>query len=400
MAVYADTRYLHVPARFAAYADKNDMSVMLREMRQEIVDKYRVIAEGQGQVGAGSSAEAALLQRFFQEIKTASKLGEMGTDTSFLPTALTMQIIQNATKMGGYGSANTNWTHAFFRGMGENQGIYFEREMANITAAALNLGGANTTGNSLMMGDETVNVGGMSAKALGNIMSQVSKGTLKSIEAQTQKWAQQAAKASNRYVTVGVSGKIDVSGLNAEFTLTATGNPTLDHIIQLLSKATFTAKSYASVTTQYVDILKQVFTQESTRHELHLGSTNENRIFLDMLMKFGHLPYAVAVSFYYRTLNSRSKVVREELSRLRWIYELTGYGQTYTNITQDLQRRLNLESGMGAKYLIYNDPASGNIYVRSTAELINQAMAEFARYLSGQSSVIGKYIVSSGIQSV
>ena len=388
MAVYNDKRLYHVPARYASFAEMSP-SVVLQEMRQKLVEQFQTISVGGGGEGAGSSAEAKTLQNFFQQIKQmTSKTGSMQSEGGQLSRALMWQVITKAEALGGY-HQNREW---FKMWGGQVQGVQFERELANIVAAVANMTGANTTGSKLMTGSGSlgaVNLAGAGSKAdLTGALDTVVQEWLKSTDERLRKLAQDMMKNSNQLVTIGVSGKIDVTALTAEYNFVATGNAEFDHVARLLKTATFTAKSYASLKKEYLEALETLSITEGNRNELHLGSTSSKRIYIDMLMKFGDLPYPVAASFYYRTMHSRGRKPMDDLNRLRWIYELTGYGQTY--LTDWFQQRIAAESGMGAKYLIYNDPSTNNIYVKSTAELVVDVMADFAKMIKNGTSVIGK----------
>ena len=384
------SRLYHVPKRYEEYAQMSPTTV-LNEMRKQLIDQYETIAEGGGGVGSGSAAEAKVLQNFFQQIKRMTAKDSAGADPADkFARSLMWKVISQAEAIGGYRQGR-EW---FKMWGGQVQGVQFERELANIVASVVNMtGGSGVKGSQLMTGSGTlgsVNIGGAEKQGnLTDVLKPVIKEWITSADQNLRKMGQAISGKTNQLVTMAVSGKIDVTALTCDYTFIATGNAEFDRAAQLLKTATFTAKSYASLSKEWSDEYYEQLIRQSNRTELHLGSTSSKRIYIEMLMKYGDLPYPVAASFYYRTMHSRkSEETKKSLSQLRWIYELTGYGQTY--VTQWFQNKIEQESGMGAKYLIYNDPATNNIYVRSTADLVKECMANFVHKLRGGTSVLEK----------
>lgn len=367
-----------------------DPSTVLQDMRKSLTQQYKAIAEGAAASGAGSSAEAKLLQDFFQQIKRMTSKTADNTIGGKFSNILISQVIQRAEAINSHYKSGREW---FKMWGGKEQGTNFERELATIVAAVANMTGAhNLKGQQLMTGSGTlgaVNIGGYNnKKGVSDILNTTVRSWLESGDEQLQQLAKDMKTKSNELITVNVSGKIDVTALTVEYKFEATGNALFDQVAQLLKTATFTAKSYASLSKEWLDEYQEVFIRASYTSELHLGSTNLNRIYIDMLMKYGNLPYPVAASFFYRSMHTRGRKPMEELNRLRYIYELTGYGQTY--ITNWFQKKIEQESGMGAKYLIYNDPASDAIYVKSTAEIVQDVMGQFINRIKRGTSVLSK----------
>ena len=385
-----DIRTYHVPVRYKSYMDMSPSKV-LADIRQGLIKQYQTIASGKAQKGSGSKDEAKILQDFFLQLKQMTSKQPSQNPITRFETALMNNVIAQAIKLSGGKFKNVTGGREWFQmAGGKDQGFNFEQELAAIVGAVANMtGGSFHSMTELMVGgqDRSVNVGGVMYNELKSMVQQIGENWIKNIDDKMVKSGKDLLKGQNRLVTVNVSGKIDVMALTSEYTFIPTVSAEFNTVAQLLKTATFTAKSYRSM---IYDIEKKLPVASKTT-ELHLGGTNTNRILLDMVMRYGQLPYPVAASFVYKTLNSFSKSntgLYEEMSRLRWIYELTGYGQTYLDTY--IQKQIEKESGMGAKYLIYNDPSTNNIYVRSTADLVQEIMRDFIGSIKNGSSVISK----------
>ena len=119
-------------------------------------------------------------------------------------------------------------------------------------------------------------------------------------------------------------GKIDASGLTFTGTITAEPTSYLGKIARLLSKANFTAKSYASEKERWVSAIRMKLITQTKSNALHLGSTESARVFLTVLGS--HLDPPVALSAYMYIINTKNQYVKAMAARMRFIYELTGYG--------------------------------------------------------------------------
>lgn len=390
-------RRFHVPTKYSEYADA-DPSRVLFELKNDIINEYRRTAKGKS-TDHGSRLAAKELQDFFQELKIASKIGT--TLAGSIHADLMNQIIESTIKIGDYGE-----NKAFFQNMSGNaaeRGEQFERELSNVLAAVFQLAGSSRyTGKELasrvQLGAQKVNLLGASKADLVSIVDETGRGLIQSARTQLEKNIAKSVntKKGSQFVKTDVSGKIDVSGLMAEVVITASPTTYLYKIANLLSHASFSAKSYASKQIEYNKTLRDIFYSTSTRSYLHLGETKGSRILLDIFNT--RYPYPVSISFYIVLTRSRSRDVQLSLSQLRFIYELTGYGQTY--IQKTVQDILAKDGAVGANYFIYNDPASiSGIYVKSTAEIIDDLIDSVNEMIIGESSVLSKYYMSSGAQS-
>ena len=185
-----------------------------------------------------------------------------------------------------------------------------------------------------------------------------------------------------------MQGKIDVTGTMATVTVEVGANPYLAEIAELLNKASFSIKSYSSKS--FDKELERLIDSKVTK--LHLGHTNQKRILQDVLGAAG-IPNKVSLSMYYYAKKTRNRTVKKEASRLIFIYELTGYGQKYVN--NAIQSVLSELGVNGANYFIYNDPATQDIHVVSTAKLIKDMWEHVDDLLEKGATTLEKALFNS-----
>lgn len=175
---------------------------------------------------------------------------------------------------------------------------------------------------------------------------------------------EEIAKQANQKYTLGdhivktTSGKVDLNlGTLTLTNDTEIKNEFLNELIPLLNEATFTVKNYKGSTFE--------------KFGLELGHSNLFRSIvaeLNIVFPQNHTNWQRDI--FYRGAQiitktnkepsaSRNEVMKH-FSHMRFIYELSGLGL--------------IDSKTGkpqfAKYLIYNDPISSNIYVQDTASII------------------------------
>ena len=99
---------------------------------------------------------------------------------------------------------------------------------------------------------------------------------------------------------------------------------------------------------------------------LALGKSNIFRSIYGSLSDLGYEDRVVQSAIFagYNSIIRGNSSVANHFYHLRYMYELMGTGITYNGVSVG-----------HAKYLIYNDP-HGNIYVKSTAELLNDVLEE------------------------
>ena len=132
------------------------------------------------------------------------------------------------------------------------------------------------------------------------------------------------------------------------------------------------------------DIVKEI----TKLSKLHLGATDQTRIYTDILAAEAKLPEPVALSFALYLQKTHKASLGAELSRLRFIYELTGYGQKY--VADAIENVLRKEGASHANYFIYNDPSTNDIYVESTAAIITELWEEIANLLNSKEIALSR----------
>lgn len=156
--------------------------------------------------------------------------------------------------------------------------------------------------------------------------------------------------------------KTDVTG-TSKIQVTAQLNPQWELLYKLFQGKRFTVKNYSS----YV---------QDTKHPhvaLHLGDSDMYKAIYAVLSQLGYSQRYIdkvifsGLSSLLKSKQNNTKknaTVNQHFYHMRFIYELQGSG-VYDSEGNSIT---------GADFFIYNDPATKNIYVRSTAEMILDAI--------------------------
>ncbi len=147
------------------------------------------------------------------------------------------------------------------------------------------------------------------------------------------------------------SAKVDVTGYNAEWAIGAEIKPEWEDFIKTFTGAKFTVKNYSSST-------------KAPSEVIHIGNSDLYKAFYGTLTDTLNFKPQDAVHIYYHTINTDPLVedMPQHIVHIRFTYELTGNG-----LYDQQGNRLDT-----ADFFIYNDPASNNIWVRSTKSMISQ----------------------------
>ena len=389
-----DARILHVPSTYGDYSNLS-VSAAFEKIQREITQKFKNIATagtGINGIASGSVEGAKKLQDFFQLLKKVSESrGKELSDQNFIDKAKlevvdqVLEIFRQNNKIGPHGGRITQ----IFTTRGEKQGETFEKEIAFILSTVQSLAAGNglnksqliANATSAWLGQAKTNIGGVAKKAdLSAIIDNAAKTVMNNLNMNAAgRFKKRAATSGlNSLVTASVDNKIDVSGLAFEWNISAEATPYLQEIAGLLSQASFTLKSYSSKSWSK-DLKKEI---ESKYTALSLGGTNQGRIFMDLFLT--QVPAPVAMSMYMYLLNTSNQQIKQQGAQLRMLYELTGYGQTL--VDQVIREQLNKDGLSFANYIIYNDPATNNIYVQSTAQLWLQ-MRRYAADIVGRKHI-------------
>lgn len=186
-----------------------------------------------------------------------------------------------------------------------------------------------------------------------------------------EKLLQQLAEKEQKRVSTQVrdaTGKVDINGRAITLSYSKDLPFKVERLMQLMKDATFSVKSYTS---KAWDIENK---KDWSEIGLTLGNSNLYKAVTGALseVKMGHKQQN---SFFFRGVNTIlnnshgfGNITTTHFSHLRFIYELRGSG-------------LLDENGliMPVKFLIYNDPSSNAIYVKSTASIILEALDSATR---------------------
>lgn len=208
-----------------------------------------------------------------------------------------------------------------------------------------------------VVGGETGNV---SSKGLKDLEKALSDGIVKDIsqtivnnaESLTEKVTNESEIITR---PVARSAKVDVTGYNTSWTISADIQPIWEDFIKTFTGVKCTVKNYSS---------------DSTIDTIHLGNSDLYKVFYGTMTDTLNIkPRSAAVHTYFHSIysdNITDEDVAPHILHLRFIYELTG-GGLYTVDEFGKEHRLD-----SADFFIYNDPVTENIYVRSTKSMIAQ----------------------------
>lgn len=224
----------------------------------------------------------------------------------------------------------------------------FEEELAAVLSVIEKEATGSTIGiGGRLVGGQWANVlAGEVSKDVQKIMTEYVNGMARRVNNKPHKENKHWTKPTAR------SGKVDVNGLSTVEVVSEL-NPLWAELYQVFSGCTFSVKNYSSYFTNSLNI--------------HLGNTDYYKALYGSLSNLGYDQENID-KIIYSGLNSykksQNKTVALHFYHLRFIYELTGVG-LYDQEGQPIS---------GVDFLIYNDPGSDAIFVRSTADLIAQEL--------------------------
>lgn len=259
---------------------------------------------------------------------------------------------------------NGRTLHNLFRRIGRNNkdtGQKFEDDLAAVLASIVNLANLNkkrVTYKNFSLGSETG-----TTDIFNGLEQEIAEDLTIDL---AEKLAQDIKDQSKSRM-----GKIDtmvnqtIVNINAKF-------PIPDSLLEALSNATFTDKSYRSIgwdkkANKTIDLGDRV---------IHLGNSSPYKAILGSMSSLG-FSRSDAQYIYYAGRNiadgndfdppqESPDYFKLHIYHLRYLYELTGAGIIYQNFSES--------SFGGAKFLVYNDPNSMEILCVSTAQIISQLL--------------------------
>lgn len=314
----------------------------------ELMDKLKL-----EQKAKTDRLKAKEMEDVLYTIKNLKMLSENSIDTALNEQA--QEIIQqslmalNANRRGRNKFTSQSLFHRTHKTKTSlNSDDIFEEELAAVIASIETL----ATGKTISLDSKLV--GTSSANIFITETDDTVKKVLSKYNAKLSNAIQQKSSTKQDRHTVNVratAGKVDVTGIS-DMSITAELNPAWEHLMKLFSNCTFSVKNYSS--------------KALTSLNIHLGSTNIYKALYGALSQSNRteqeINYIIGAGLR-SYMASKNKTVATHFYHLRFIYELTGVG------LYDSEGPIS-----GVDFLIYNDPSSEAIYVRSTADLILQEL--------------------------
>lgn len=300
-------------------------------------------------------ANAQKLEDFFKKLKSDAKNWSIDNPVE---SAINQQILEDIQTISNTG---TKVSKLFRR----SKGLDFEKEMSKVIYSILSqVSDEKVSKNNQLL--DIIHVGSKKANIEKNkidlnelFLNPSVQRILEQTQVKTKKYLSDQAKNNKMlsYYLTDVEGKVDVQGAEVQIR----GNPSSEllEIYHLLKDATFSAKNYGDL---YWDRKIHSFNYSS---DLILGNTNVFRAFYSVLRDLKYNQSTIISAFWSSWYGAeKNPNIALRINQIRFVYELTGAGLKYN---QDL---INGH----VKYLIYNAPDSDDIYVRSTAKIINDLL--------------------------
>lgn len=302
-------------------------------------------------------ANAQTLEKFLRELKLAAN---QGNSSEFFHNEILDAILQG---IKSHLRGNTK-VETLFRKRGNSylQGKRFEDDLTNVVLTIMEQVAADPK----TVSRKEINIGTRTGSPLNDLHETIDDMGNEIVEGVGEELLERMRKndtnALKEFYSKNVQGKIDVRGYEIEVNAQAT--PKMLEIYELLKDATFSAKSYSSMT--WDQALKEMVS--TSRKAITLGHSHFYRAFSGPLLDLGYdIRTTNSAIFAGENMVGRKENVAQHFFHLRYIYELTGSGIIYTD-----------GGYLGeVKYLIYNDPASDEIYVKSAAEILEDILSNY-----------------------
>ena len=326
------------------HSSNNPRHSIYEEMRQvhnTMLAKYNLTKEAMPDI-----ARAKIMTKYLRAFKQIGN--KDGNHASPIQIPMEAEAIDEITKMvgealgigkqGGYSLFRMR--HDWYLHKQKEWGVddVFEAELNQLLNHALD----KATGG--------LGIGGSGASVVGNLSANISQEFMSSLGPYFSQKTQSETSESDVITKPEFrSGKVDVTSFTGE--ITSNVHPQWQEFVQVFKGARFTVKNYSST---------------SQTETIHLGNTNIAKSLLGSLDEL-NIAQDAAIHIFFHSLayaKRGNSLVGQHILHLRFAYELAGGGLRDSN-----NNRLD-----SADFFIYNDPASDNIYVRSTKEMIANAM--------------------------
>ena len=299
-------------------------------------------------------AQAKELQAFFQQLKTQAN-GEKATNNVI--SAITADYILKKVQ------EKTNWKNPIFSQFG---GYNLEKQLYQIIESVYEMSNIDNFFNDIYTGTQHGTI------FLEEKFNNFTKKALKDLTGKTAIVLENKSQENNQkypYMMASVQRKTDIQGGNYQIDIDWQESYGFKRILALLNQATFSAKNYSK------------FNQWKELQEkgLKLGQSNPYRAVYATLSFLGYNAKTINSAFFaaYNSVSrnlANSDNISAHIYHLRFIYELTGIGM---NLIKQVQK------GERAKFIIYNEPDSPNIYDVSTAKIIVDMLNSFMKDTKG-----------------
>lgn len=186
--------------------------------------------------------------------------------------------------------------------------------------------------------------------ALGIEIEQISKRVIKAMS-ERHEFKTRIENTSDVKNITARSGKADVLGITTEYQ--GTLDPKWEELFRLFSNKTFSVKNYSSWGKDEINIA--------------LGATNYEKAIMGSLGALGYSPEDRERIFWQGLRSKRTSAVAEHFYHLQYGYELMGLGL-------GSRKSGEFQKAQQVDFFIYNDPSSNVIRVRSTAQMLLDAL--------------------------
>lgn len=331
---------------------KDRMPSILQSVHDEIIENLKKEEKIE---------QAREIESILREVKRVAQISSNHTSGSAVLTKAEKQIhdiIENAWRQQQLRNPGLDPTIPFFRRQHDESSTIseaddiFEQELGFLIQAAAKMEKINVNIKMLLSGQESVTTSSMQnlTKELEQKMLSIAN---KAIENQV-KTIEARNKIKNK-ITIR-AGKIDINV--PSFQVTSDAQDEVNKLLKVFSGATFTVKNYSTK-----DNPLSKTTIELGNSNIYKGITGPlSEVFSDIDIQ-NHIFYRGMQILAGETKNNSPGIqdaVNRHFAHLRFMYELRGMGLLDTSTGQ---KRV-------ADFIIWNDPTSEKISVRSTAEVL------------------------------
>ena len=323
------------------YNSASELLAKLQQIHGQLEDEFAINNDIQ---------EAKELQDFFISIERAQKLLLMGSKKiSLVPAGSYLnEIIQLA-------QASINGPKTIFHKKAGGGYDNLEPGVNKLMVEAVRMFTTNTVDDKHFMAGtiQTENVVKITEEIKEQVLNQFQKIFYKKAQDKIAEDFQSYIKENGDFILPKRSIKVDIGAKKRiDISFTSQVTPKMQRILKLLLQSTFTLKNYASDT------------------DLSIGETSPEKVFASVVGD----PITGLVLGYYAKFAHRikkpfhfSEELASHLNHVRYIYELSGYGQT---VDKELYGDLNTK----AKFLLFNKPGDDRIIVKAVSELVQQEL--------------------------